>query len=74
MTRPLPPQINRWFTARGWSIHPHQQDMLDRADAPCQLLIAPTGGGKTMAGFLPTLAEVIRLRRAAGQALAEGGF
>jgi len=58
MTRALPPKITGWFTARGWSIHPHQQDMLDRADAPCQLLIAPTGGGKTMAGFLPTLAEL----------------
>ena len=58
MTRALPPQITGWFDSRGWSIHPHQQDMLARADAPCQLLIAPTGGGKTMAGFLPTLAEL----------------
>ena len=58
MTRTLPPQITVWFDSRGWSIHPHQQDMLARADAPCQLLIAPTGGGKTMAGFLPTLAEL----------------
>ncbi|PWK59404.1 ligase-associated DNA damage response DEXH box helicase [Roseicyclus mahoneyensis] len=56
--RPLPPPIAGWFSARGWSIHPHQQDMLDRKDAPCQLLIAPTGGGKTMAGFLPTLADL----------------
>ncbi|MEJ6391521.1 ligase-associated DNA damage response DEXH box helicase [Gymnodinialimonas ulvae] len=55
---PLPPQIEGWFKARGWSIHPHQQQMLTLADQPCQLLIAPTGGGKTMAGFLPTLAEL----------------
>jgi ATP-dependent Lhr-like helicase len=54
----LPPQIEDWFTARGWSIHPHQRDMLALSDQPCQLLIAPTGGGKTMAGFLPTLAEL----------------
>ncbi|MBF9046144.1 ligase-associated DNA damage response DEXH box helicase [Rhodobacterales bacterium LSUCC0031] len=58
MTRALPPQITGWFDSRGWSIHPHQQAMLDRADQPCQLLIAPTGGGKTMAGFLPTLADL----------------
>ncbi len=54
----LPPQIEGWFSSRGWSIHPHQRDMLSLSDQPCQLLIAPTGGGKTMAGFLPTLAEL----------------
>lgn len=54
----LPSKIEGWFTARGWDIHPHQRDMLARAEAPCTLLIAPTGGGKTMAGFLPTLAEL----------------
>ncbi|MCB5200106.1 ligase-associated DNA damage response DEXH box helicase [Loktanella sp. TSTF-M6] len=54
----LPPVFHDWFAARGWSVHPHQQDMLDRADAPSLLLIAPTGGGKTLAGFLPTLAEL----------------
>lgn len=32
--------------------------MLARADAPSLLLIAPTGGGKTLAGFLPTLIEL----------------
>lgn len=54
----LPPALHDWFAAKGWSIHPHQQAMLERADQPCTLLIAPTGGGKTMAGFLPTLAEL----------------
>ena len=52
------PLISDWFAAQGWSIHPHQQDMLARADDPATLLIAPTGGGKTMAGFLPTLNEL----------------
>ncbi|MCP3881041.1 MAG: DEAD/DEAH box helicase, partial [Sulfitobacter sp.] len=58
----LPPKFSDWFATKGWSIHPHQQDMLDRADAPALLLIAPTGGGKTLSGFLPTLVD-----------LAEGG-
>jgi ATP-dependent helicase Lhr and Lhr-like helicase len=39
--------------------------MLARADDPATLLIAPTGGGKTLAGFLPTLAELVA---AAGRA------
>ena len=55
---PVHPLIANWFTAQGWSIHPHQSDMLRCADNPATLLIAPTGGGKTMAGFLPTLNEL----------------
>ncbi|WP_375266178.1 ligase-associated DNA damage response DEXH box helicase [Planktotalea sp.] len=56
--KPVHPLISDWFVKQGWSIHPHQQDMLDRASDPATLLIAPTGGGKTMAGFLPTLNEL----------------
>lgn len=54
----LPPALSDWFTAKGWTLHPHQLDMLARAADPATLLIAPTGGGKTLAGFLPTLAEL----------------
>jgi ATP-dependent Lhr-like helicase len=54
----LSQQFQNWFASKGWSIHPHQQDMLDRANHPALLLIAPTGGGKTLAGFLPTLNEL----------------
>ncbi|TAG31689.1 MAG: ligase-associated DNA damage response DEXH box helicase [Rhodobacterales bacterium] len=54
----LPPALSDWFAAKGWTLHPHQQDMLQRAADPATLLIAPTGGGKTLAGFLPTLAEL----------------
>ncbi|SFC37935.1 ligase-associated DNA damage response DEXH box helicase [Tropicimonas isoalkanivorans] len=58
MPAPLPPLFADWFAARGWQVHPHQQAMLDRADAPALLLVAPTGGGKTLAGFLPSLIEL----------------
>ncbi|SDD30089.1 ligase-associated DNA damage response DEXH box helicase [Ruegeria marina] len=54
----IPAPITNWFAAKGWSIHPHQRAMFERAAAPATLLIAPTGGGKTMAGFLPSLADL----------------
>ncbi|MGB8813349.1 MAG: ligase-associated DNA damage response DEXH box helicase, partial [Paracoccaceae bacterium] len=54
----LPPPLTDWFAAKGWQLHPHQTMMLDRSANPATLLIAPTGGGKTLAGFLPTLAEL----------------
>jgi len=56
--RSLPAPLQDWLTARGWALHPHQQAMLDTADDPACLLIAPTGGGKTLSGFLPTLADL----------------
>ena len=54
----LPPALSGWFSRKGWTLHPHQAAMLARADDPATLLVAPTGGGKTLAGFLPTLAEL----------------
>ena len=54
----LPLKFENWFAERGWSVHPHQADMLTLAREPALMLIAPTGGGKTLAGFLPTLAEL----------------
>lgn len=54
----LPPRFQDWFAARGWELHAHQHDMLARAGDPALLLIAPTGGGKTLAGFLPSLVEL----------------
>ncbi len=54
----LPPAFSRWFARRGWQPHPHQLALLARACDPATLLIAPTGGGKTLAGFLPSLVEL----------------
>ncbi|MGC1900660.1 MAG: ligase-associated DNA damage response DEXH box helicase [Pseudolabrys sp.] len=55
----LPDVFARWFAGRGWQVHAHQLALLARANAGrSALLIAPTGGGKTLAGFLPTLVEL----------------
>src|SRR6202048_1013490 len=52
----LPDRFRQWFAARGWSPREHQLALLGKArDDRSTLLIAPTGAGKTLAGFLPTL-------------------
>ena len=52
----LPLRFADWFAARGWTPRPHQLAVLDAARrGKNALLIAPTGGGKTLAGFLPSL-------------------
>lgn len=54
----LPGEIEAWFARRGWRPRQHQLDMLAEADAHRHaLLVADTGAGKTLAGFLPTLAD-----------------
>ena len=55
----LPELFTRWFASRGWTPRPHQLELLAKAHAGrSALLIAPTGGGKTLAGFLPSLVEL----------------
>ena len=55
----LPEPFARWFASRGWMPRAHQLELLSRAQAGrSALLIAPTGAGKTLAGFLPTLVEL----------------
>ncbi|HEU0223236.1 MAG TPA: ligase-associated DNA damage response DEXH box helicase [Paracoccaceae bacterium] len=53
----LPPPFDAWFARKGWTPHPHQLALL-AARGAATLLIAPTGGGKTLAGFLPSLIEL----------------
>ncbi len=54
-----PRAVLRWFASRGWSPREHQLELLARARAGRSvLLIAPTGAGKTLAGFLPSLVEL----------------
>jgi ATP-dependent helicase Lhr and Lhr-like helicase len=55
----LPEPFARWFASRGWTPRAHQLELLVKASAGRSvLLIAPTGAGKTLAGFLPSLVEL----------------
>jgi ATP-dependent Lhr-like helicase len=60
----LPAPLAAWFDARGWAPRRYQLEMLDagrRGDHV--LLVAPTGAGKTLAGFLPSLIDLIERPR-----------
>ena len=61
----LPEPFASWFARRGWAPRAHQLAMIAAAEAgESALLIAPTGGGKTLAGFLPSLMDLAAHPRA----------
>lgn len=60
----LPEPFAGWFCARNWQPRAHQLAFAQASLAgQSALLIAPTGGGKTLAGFLGTLIELSRNER-----------
>ena len=64
----LPPLFALWFDARGWQPRDHQLAMLEAAGAGEDvLLVAPTGGGKTLGGFLPSLIELAQISAQGGK-------
>ncbi len=55
----LPETFRDWFARRGWTPRRHQIEVLREAmQRHSVLLIAPTGGGKTLGGFLPSLVDL----------------
>lgn len=55
----LPEILKNWFASRGWQPRRYQLEMLEAyRQGQHALLVAPTGAGKTLAGFLATLADL----------------
>ena len=54
----LPKKFKNWIETKNWSLRPHQIEVLNNSKRQSQILIAPTGSGKTLSGFLPTLIEL----------------
>jgi len=55
----LPRPFLDWFEKKGWQPRAHQLELLAKVQAGNSvLLIAPTGAGKTLAGFLPSLVSL----------------
>jgi ATP-dependent helicase Lhr and Lhr-like helicase len=64
MSGTLPEPFAGWFARQGWTPRRHQLAILEAArSGESVLLIAPTGGGKTLAGFLPTLVALAQAPR-----------
>lgn len=56
----LPPILANWFAAKGWEPRRYQLEMLAAVrGGDHALLVAPTGAGKTLAGFIASLSDLI---------------
>ena len=57
----LNPKIDDWFKFKGWVPHNYQIELNNKlSNLNSALVIAPTGGGKTLAGFIPAIADIIK--------------
>jgi len=55
----VPTKFEDWFANQAWNVRDYQKAMVGAfARREDTLLIAPTGGGKTLAGFLPSLIDL----------------
>jgi ATP-dependent Lhr-like helicase len=55
----IPDIIQQWFESRQWRVRDFQRQVMEKAHhANAVLLMAPTGAGKTLSGFLPALSDL----------------
>ena len=68
LTRPsrksaVPDYVEAWFAGKGWALRDYQRRMVEAfGKRRSTLLVAPTGGGKTLSGFLPSLIDIHETR------------
>ena len=59
----LPDIFASWLQQKNWQLYPHQQDIVKSwQSGHSVLLVAPTGAGKTLCGFLPSLLDLHQQR------------
>lgn len=55
----IPSWLLKWFKSKNWTMHAFQKDMFKAYhERKSTLLIVSTGGGKTLAGFIPSLVNI----------------
>ena len=60
--------IENWLKKNNWHFYDHQLETLSKSlQGYDVLLVAPTGGGKTLAGFLPSLEDLINKKNCKNQ-------
>ena len=60
--------IENWLKKNNWHFYDHQLETVSKSlQGYDVLLVAPTGGGKTLAGFLPSLEDLINKKNPENQ-------
>ena len=60
--------IENWLKKNNWHFYDHQLETVSKSlQGYDVLLVAPTGGGKTLAGFLPSLEDLINKKNPKNQ-------
>ena len=51
--------VSHWLRKKGWVLFKHQEDVLIKINSKKNiLLISPTGTGKTLSAFLPSIVDL----------------
>ncbi len=59
--------LSQWMADKGWQWFPHQLEVFEAAQAGKNVLLcAPTGAGKTLAGFLPAFGALLSVNERSG--------